>query len=246
MVVLFTLILLFISNQALSHTVCDNITLSKIMPYMPPDYRIISKKPVKGVNLCDILIEVNGKIIPIYANSKIAIVGSLFKNGKSLSDKEVNDYLSCRFKKRFQKYGKSLDSIVACSYYPKGSKKSNFFYLIVDPNSPYANSIKNEIEQIANRLKMGVKLILVNKYKGSESKILSFICNRKGFKDYLSGNYGKPNSCRKGRDYVKRSSELIFGKFNISYTPTFITQSGKKESGINTRLIKHFLKKNGK
>ena len=216
------------------------------MPYMPPDYRVISKKPVKGANLCDILIEVNGKVIPIYANRKIAIVGSLFEDGKSLSDKEVKDYLSSQFKKRFKKYGKNLDSVVACSYFPEGSERNRFFYLIVDPKSPYANSIKTEIERIANKLKIGIKLILVNKYKGSKRKISSFICNGKGFKDYLTGKYGKPNMCKKGLDYVKKSSDLIFGKFNITYTPTFITQSGKKEAGINTRLIRHFLKNNSK
>ncbi len=240
------LIILIFQPYSFAGGVCDNISLSKIMPYMPPDYRIISKKPVKDVNLCDILIEVNGKVIPVYANSKIAIVGSLFKNGKSLSDKEVKDYLSCQFKKRFQRYGKSLSSIVACSYFPKGSEKSKFFYLIVDPDSPYANSIKKEIKKIANKLKMGIKLILVSKYKSSEEKVSSFICNKKGFEDYLTNSYGKRNICKKGLDYIKKSGDLIFGRFNITYTPTFITRTGKKESGINTLLIKQFLKKNRK
>jgi len=237
---------LLMPYHAVGHTVCDNVSLSKIMPYMPPDYRIVSRKPLKNVDLCDILIEINGKLIPVYANSKVAIVGSLFENGTSLTDVEVKSYRACQFKKKFKKYGKNLDSIVACSYFPKDSKKGRFFYLIVDPNSPYANSIKNDIKRISDKLKIGVKLILVNKYKGSESKISSFICNNKGFEDYLANSYGKTNACKKGLDYVKRSGDLIFGKFNITYTPTFITQSGKKESGINTRLIKQFLENNGK
>ena len=246
MVALLLLVFLFIPEYSVAHTVCDNVSLSKIMPYMPPDYRVVSKKPLSSVDLCDILIEVNGKLIPVYANSKVAIVGSLFENGTSLTDKEVNDYLACQFKKKFKLYGKNLDSVVACSYFPKGSKRDRFFYLIVDPNSPYANSIKNDVKRISDKLKMGVKLILVNEYRGSEDKISSFICNNKGFEDYLVNSYGKVNTCKKGLDYVKKSSDLIFGKFNITYTPTFITQSGKKESGINTHLIRRFLENNGK
>ncbi len=246
MLVVLIFALLLIPNQMLAHTVCDNITLSKIMPYMPPDYRIVSKKPLKSVNLCDVLIEVNGKLIPIYANDKIAIVGSLFENGTSLTDIEVKNYRACQFKKKFKQYGKRLDSVVACSYFPKGSKKGQFFYFIVNPNSSYANNIKNDIKKISDKLKMGVKLILVGGYKNSEGKISSFICNNKDFKDYLTNSYGKVNTCKRGLDYVKKSNDLIFGKFNITYTPTFITQSGKKESGINTRLIKQFLENNGK
>ncbi len=229
-----------------AHAVCDNITLSKIMPYMPPDYRIVSKRPLKSVNLCDILVEINGKLIPIYSNSKVAIVGSLFENGISLTDKEVKKYFSYQFKKKFKLYGKSLNSVTVCSYFPKGSKKSRFFYLVVDPNSSSANSIKNDVKRITDNLKMGVKLIFVNEYKGSKGKISSFICNKRGFKDYLTNSYGKVNTCKKGLDYVEKSSDLIFGKFNITYTPTFITQSGEKESGINTGLIKQFLESSGK
>lgn len=214
---------------------------------MPADYRIISKTPLKDVNLCDILIEANGKIIPIYANKEIAIVGSLFKNGKSLSSREINSYLSARFKKLFTKYGKNLSSSVAVSYFPQTAKSNGkFFYLVVDPECPYSNNIKQDIKRICNKLNIGAKLIFISKYKGSNSRIQSFICNKKGFSDYLKGNYGKTDRCKKGIDYIKRTNRLIIDNLNITETPTIILPSGKRYSGINTHLIEQFIKNNTK
>ncbi|WP_025270684.1 thioredoxin fold domain-containing protein [Hippea sp. KM1] len=241
------LLFLFILPLRLNASnVCDNISLSRIMPYMPPDYRIISKKLLRDANLCDMLISVNGKIIPVYANSKIAIIGSLFKDGKSISDKEVNAYLSNQFKKRFDTYGKHLNSLVAADYFPQPSKRNRFFYLVVDPQCPYSNNIKNDIKKICNRLKIGAKLIFISKYKGSEDQISSFVCNKKGFSDYLKDNFGNTNRCKRGSDYIKRSNDLIMDDLRITDTPTIILPSGKKYSGINTHLIEQFIKNNTK
>ncbi len=231
---------LLIGNTAKAKNICDNISLMKIMPYMPADYRIISKKPLKDTNLCDILVQINSQIIPIYANSHIAIVGAAYKNGISLTKKEISSYLKAQFKKNFEKYKNDLKQCVAATYKPKPSTK-RFFYLITNPDDPLCENAKQDIKNIAKKFNVGIKVIFVQP-EGKSKRVENFICSKKTFKDYINSNYGDKSSCKNAINYLKKTNNLIFNNLKINSLPFLIDKQGKSQSGINPELIKKFIK----
>ncbi|WP_155825472.1 hypothetical protein [Hippea alviniae] len=240
-VFLSVMLFAFIGSFSFAGSVCDRVSLSKIMPYMPADYRVIHKKPLKNTNLCDMLIEVNGKLFTVYANEKIAIVGTLFKNGSNISSQEINRYLQSQFSKNFKLYGNKLKELAISTYKPS-KKTRRFVYLVCDPNNRACEFLKRDLIDFAKKSGFGIKLILVGISQDAQNKIERFICNNKSFKDYTESNYGKDISCKRAKRYISESNRLIFEELKINSLPTFITQNGRYQAGSNLNTLKNILK----
>ena len=238
---LLAVMLVFIGSLSSANNICDKISLSKIMPYMPADYRVIHKKPLKNTNLCDMLIEVNGKLFTIYANKDIAIIGTLFKDGANLSRQEIDKYLQGQFSKNFKLYKDKLKELTISTYKPS-KKTDKFVYLVCDPNNMACEFLKKDLIDFAKKSGFGIKLILVGISQDAQNKIERFICNNKNFKDYTESNYGENISCKKAKRYISESNRLIFEDLKINSLPTFITQSGKYQAGSNLNTLKNILK----
>ena len=228
--------------------VCDNIDLTKHVPI--PPYTVVSKKPIQGHNLCEMILKVKNRgmngysYVLVYAAKDFVIAGEMFKNHHQVSREEIDEIKSKEFSKTFKQYKPRLERMVAAVYKPNKAGK-RYLYFITDPLCSYCEVAKKQLKSLADEYHYTVKLVWfpVHGLKSKE-KIASFICNRKTFDDYLNGNYGIETwteVCPEGRKFVE-DSKILVQKLGINGTPTFITDSGDLILGLDTRRIEKLLR----
>lgn len=223
-----------------SADVCDGINLTTHVPI--PPYTVVSKKPVKGHNLCEMILKIKTRgmngytYVPVYAAKDFVIAGEMFKNRHQISQEEINKLKSQEFSKTFKQYQPQLEKLTAAVYQPDKAGK-RYLYFITDPLCSYCNTAKKQIRDLAEKYDFSVKTVFFPVHgKSSRSKISSFICGHKTYNDYLNNNFGNKTACEAGDKYLSRSVELGV-KLGVNGTPTFITDNGDLVPGLDTRKV---------
>ncbi len=225
---------------------CQNVglkTIEKNAPVKGLPIHIVSKKPIK--NLCEVIVELNGQLIPLYISEKgdYIISGEMFSSKRNITQSDLQEVKKEILKKRL----KILDKYVVATYKPK-KWNGKWFYFIADPECPYCSYVKERVKKLADKTHWGIKLVFfpLPFHKNSLTLSKSFICNKKNFQDYLENDFGNmSSSCKEAAKENFVLKELNF----IKATPTFLipemkTYNFKAVVGTNLKALEHYLSRN--
>ena len=197
----------------------DKTVLEKHTPLKGLPYKIVKEEPVKGI--CEVVIEINGELVPLYVTEDFVISGELFANKKPLTQihlKEIQKEILRKRKQTFDKYTVAV-------YRPKNFK-GFYIYFIADPECPYCNYIKKTVKNLADKYGVGIKLVFLPLpfHPHAKKWMESFICSNATFEDYVNDTYPKNRSCKLPERNILK--DLAF----IKATPAFIafTRNGVK------------------
>ncbi len=215
---LFAILSFVNSNAGNIPTVCKGINLKANVPI--PAYKVVSERDVHG--LCEIILNIQGHFVPIYATKDFVIAGEMFSHKKQVTQRQIWEIKSKILKDKFKTSQKDLNSLSVAEFNPKAKK---FVYFIVDPLCPYCEQAKSKLADMAKKHNFGVKLVFYPVHGAPAIRdIKGFICSHKTFKDYLIGDFGT-GSCQKGEEYAQKSINTC-QKLMVNGTPTIITYKG--------------------
>lgn len=213
----------------------DKTILEKHTPLKGLPYRVIKEQPVKGI--CEVVIEINGELVPLYVTKDFVISGELFTDKKSVTQIHLRQLQKEILEKRRQ----TLDKYTVAIYKPKNFKGS-YVYFIADPECPYCNYIKKTVKALADKYGVGIKLVFLPLpfHPHAKEWAESFICSNSTFEEYVNDSYPKNRKCKLlDTDVLK---ELSF----IKATPTLIGFTGrgvKLVIGANKKRLKELFSK---
>lgn len=229
---------------------CSKISIDTISKQIPvSDFKIISTRELHG--LCEIIINISGRVIPLYGGEDFLISGDLFHEKKNITRDKVSELN----KKVFLENKKSLDELVAFEYKPAEIKTDKKIYMFTEPLCPYCHRAGGEIKTMADKYGFVVKILLLS-MKGEEGqrKCIEAACRHYIFEDkfnleqYNQIEWKKEKVeekfiCEKGVELVKKTEELS-EKLNIDGIPVFYTNEGDYVSGADMEALeKFFIKK---
>ncbi len=213
--------------------VCEKVRLSEHAPI--PPYKVESKREVFG--LCEMILNINGQLIPIYATRDFIISGEMFSHRRQVTQRQLELVRKKVIKENIAK----IETLGYVSYKPKSAKKGRYFYFISDPECPFCNRVKEKVKELADRYGYEVRIIFfpLPFHKGAKSKAISFLCENRNFEDYLKGEYGK-KECKKGKEEVEKNLRVL--RPIVRGTPTFIFPSGEVVVGANVKRLEEVMR----
>ena len=217
------------AQQGKVPSVCKNINIRANVPM--PVYKIMSERDVHG--LCEMILNIRGEIVPVYATKDFVIAGEMFSNRTQVTVNQIRKIKSKLLKGRFSKAQKALNSLVVANFNPKAKK---YVYFIVDPLCPYCEAAKSKLESLAKQHHFGIRLVFFPVHGAPAIKdIKGFICSHKTFKDYIKGDFGN-KFCKKGEDYINKSIS-VNRSLMVNGTPTIITYKGDFILGYQPKKV---------
>jgi thiol:disulfide interchange protein DsbC len=211
--------------------VCDEVDLSKHLPFLPEAVKVVEKRDV--FSLCEMVLKDRGGYFTVYGTKDYVIVGNLISMGKSVSNERVMEVQSKAIKEKLS----DLRALAATVY---GSGQKEVFF-VSDPDCPYCNGIKRKVKELAD--KNGYKVYLLwfplPIHPKAKEKAISFVCEKRTYEDYLADAYGK-SVCSEGVSKVEKTLEVFNGLVNA--TPSFIFSDGKIVVGGNPKLLEEEMK----
>lgn len=219
--------------------VCDGIDKDLLTKHIPfPFEKMVETKPLKDLNMCQVIILINGNNAPLYVPSTkdAVIAGDIFRNRTPLS-RNVIDRIEAQ---SFDQYEKELTETVAFTYKPATPIKG-LVYMITDPDCPYCEKAKEPIKRFADENGMEIKVIFypLPFHPDAKDKSVKGICGGMDYNDYLAARYSG-GLCKDGEEKIGRSLEMV-RKLGVTGTPTFIGGNGRRVSGFIPEQLKSLL-----
>jgi len=203
-------------------TICDQMDFSKVVN-MPP-YEVAFKRPLSR-DLCEVILKVKGKYVPVFVGRDFIIGGELFMDNRNVTLERIRGLM----RRDFQAVRKDLDGAVAFAYAPPGSVRS--VYLFTDPKCPFCERAKKVLKDWADRERVRIKVVFLPLHAGSRGMAVRGICSGMTYQDYLAGRYGG-ELCEAGRARVRKEMALA-RRLHVNATPTIITDTGERIVGLN-------------
>lgn len=216
--------------------VCEEVKLADHVPI--PPFKVESKREVFG--LCEMILNINGQLIPVYATKDFVLSGEMFSHRRQITQSQLEIIRQKVIKENLSK----LETLRHVSYKPKGAREGRYFYFISDPDCPFCNRVKDRVKKLADKYGWEVRLVWfpLPFHREAKPKAVSFLCEKRSFEDYLKGEYGK-KECEKGKKEVEKNLRVLRGI--VRGTPTFIFPSGEVVVGANVRRLEEVMKKGG-
>jgi len=217
---------------------CKYATLSNIQKHLPgplpPKSKIIFQRKVNG--LCESIIKIRERNIPVYSNKKYVLIGQMFKNGKNVT----LETLSFIERKNFQKVKDQLDKVVFFTYITPNTRPRHTIYFFTDPLCPFCHRTLKKLKTLAKDTDSKIKIIFCPVHiPQGEIEAEKVICSNMGFDKFINTNFplkGKERTCKKGRE-ILQASLVLAKKLNIGAVPTFILEDGTKITGANIMRV---------
>ena len=213
-------------RQAFGGDVCAYLDFSKVVNL--PAHEVAYKEPVTK-DLCQVILKIDGRYVPVFVGRDFIIGGELFKNHRNVTMEKIKSLM----KRDFKKAEGILKRAVAFSYKPKGTKK--YLYVFTDPQCPYCNAAKKPLKDWADKHRVELRFVWFPVHAGSGELAEKAICSKITFTDYLKGHYGA-NTCKEGKDKIQLGVKVA-KRLNIAGTPTFLTSSGDRVEGLNIPML---------
>lgn len=211
--------------------VCDEVDLSKHLPFLPETVKVVEKREV--YSLCEMVLRDRGGYFTVYGAKDYVIVGNMISMGMSVSNERVMEVQAKAIKEKLSDL-----RALAATVYGRGQKE---VFFVSDPDCPYCNGIKGKVKELAD--KNGYKVYLLwfplPMHPKAREKAISFVCEKRTYEDYLADAYGK-SVCSEGTSKVEEALEVLSGLVNA--TPTFIFSDGRMVVGGNPRLLEEEMK----
>lgn len=224
--------------SAESDGLCNGVTkefLNSKLPFVVEE--IADKQPLKDVNLCQAVVRIRGEQVTVYAtaNKSGVLIGNLYQNKKVVAEKAINTVNE----KAFRKNEKALNNAVAFTYKPAGAKKHIFMF--TDPDCPYCEKVKAEVQQWAFDKKVEVRVVLfpLPMHPAAKEKSIKGICGSMTYDNYVKAEY-PGQSCQAGEDKIAASIDVA-KKLGVDGTPIFIGPKGKRAVGFSRESAEKIL-----
>jgi len=235
---------LFLAQTALAGSnPCTGLDIPAIKKHVPlPPAKIISKRPID--NVCEIILSINGEMVPIYATQDYVIAGEMFKDHRQITVEELNKLKV----KNFSQFKPEIEKNVFAVLKPASGKPKKVVYMFTDPVCPYCHFAESQLINLANKYNAEFKLILFGVHgENSTKKAVEAICRHLTAKEYLKGDWRKEDAekyqCKAGKEQYKNTI-LLAQKLGINGVPTFYTEDGQMIVGANIPKLTAVLSKN--
>jgi len=210
--------------------VCKGINLNEHVPI--PPYRIMSERDVYG--LCELILQINGELVPVYATKNFVIAGDMYSHRKQITERQIWKVKSEILKRKFKKYGVDLDFITVAKFNPQAKR---YVYFITGPLCSYCEKVKKDLVKLAQKYNFGIRLIFYPIHGSvAEDDVRAFVCGHKSFKDYLNDNYFGSTACEDADNYLEFAPKIL-KKFGVRGVPTIITYKGDYIIGYQPKVI---------
>lgn len=213
--------------------------ISKQAP-LPPDFRIVQKQ--EQGPLCEVVLAIDGRLVPVYTGKDFLLAGTLFKEGNVITQKTLDgladvaqeeaqkmiekEALAKEKRKVFFKQSiKALDDLVSFSFKPGQAK--DFLYVITDPNCSYCKQMMPELELVAMEAKLELKVIIYP-VLGPKSVDMAAqaICDGYSYEAYNEIQLSEtPPSCEKADKLIK-ATQSLFQSASLSFVPIVVAGDG--------------------
>lgn len=211
--------------------ICEEVKLSDHAPI--PPYKVESKREIFG--LCEMVININGQLIPLYVSKDFIISGEMFSHKRQITQTQLQKIKAKVVKENLSK----IETLKYVSYKPKNAK--GYFYFISDPDCPYCNSVKEKVKDLADKYGYEIRLIWypLPFHKEAKPKAVAHYCEARSYEDYVKDEYGK-KTCGDGEKAVDKNLRVL-SPF-VRGTPTFIFPSGEVVVGANLQRLEEVMK----
>jgi thiol-disulfide isomerase/thioredoxin len=235
-------LLVLVGSDAVALPACTHVDMGwlSLQAPLPGNAKIVYKKDLGG--LCEIVLSLDGKLVPLYAGEDFLLVGKLFKNKtlitretlaslEEVAEKErikANEIKALEKEKRktfFQKNLSILEDLTLFSFKP--GKADTFLYVVTDPNCSYCKRLMPDLEILAmeNHLEIKVVLFPVLGPKSREMAVQA-ICESYSYQDYghiqlQEGTLG----CRQADRYLEKVMPF-FSRAGLAFVPVVVSGDG--------------------
>jgi thiol:disulfide interchange protein DsbC len=222
---------LFINTGTMSaDDICSSIDGEFIKKHLPvQNFSIVSKKPVKG--MCEIIINFNDQLIPLYAGSDFVLTGNLYKEGTKLTDETINNIKAGNFKKNME----SIKKAVSFSYLPQ-ERRGKSVYMFTDPLCGFCNRAIKSVKGLADKHGAVFNFILITVHgEEGKAKAIEAVCRHFNLDEYSKPDWKKSKEtskyqCTAGKETFHRGNTLS-GLLGINGVPAFYIDDGTFISG---------------
>ncbi len=227
---------------------CSRISEETVRKHIPvSSFNILSAREVNG--MCEIIVTVSGRIVPLYGNEEGLVSGDLFHEKQNTTKERIYEIN----KKSFLDNRKSIDELVAFEYKPAEIKTGKVLYMFTEPLCPYCHKAGGEVKAMADKYGFAVRILLVS-MKGEEGKkkcveaaCRHFIFNDKfNLEEYNQIEWKKARTedqfiCQKGVELINKTEDLS-AKLYIDGIPLFYLDNGDYVSGADMEALEMLVK----
>jgi len=240
--ILVFFMLLVLSFDVSAASVCTHVDmdwLSQQAP-LPGEARIVYKKD-QGA-LCEVVLSLDGNLVPLYAGKEFLLVGKLFRDKKFITGETLNaledlarsERIKANGKKAlekekrkayFKKNLKVLEDLTLFSFKPARADK--FLYLVTDPNCSYCKKLMPDLEILAMENHLEIKVILFP-VLGPKSRDMAVqaICDKYSYEEYGQIQYQPELPGCSRADLLLEKTMPFFSGAGLSFVPVVISGDG--------------------
>lgn len=222
---------------------CSRITDEIISKHLPvSEFSVVSKREVRGV--CEVVINVSNRIIPLYGNEDFLISGDMYNNRANITKEKIYDIN----RSAFLENKTTLDGLAAFEYKPAEIKSERVLYMFTEPLCPYCHKAGSEVKRLSDKYGIKVKVLLVT-MKGEEGrrKCIEAACRHFMLKEQFNFvHYNElgwkkeiPDEkyiCGQGIELIRKTEE-VSNKMNIDGIPLFYLDNGEYVSGADIEAL---------
>lgn len=207
---------------------------------LPKQVSIVSKVPVN--NLCQVVLNINGRYFTTYASDKYVVIGKMYVN-HTLSDSAELARLT---KANFIKVSPEMEKSIAFRYKPEGKIKE-VVYMITDPLCPYCNVATKKMKEFSDNYHAELRVIFSSVHgTAGDQKAIESVCRGLTLPEYTKDDWKTGDSaeyqCQKGKDVIEKS-RAIASQLHIQGVPTFFLQDGTQIVGADIGRLEKAMKK---
>ncbi|MCD4719330.1 MAG: hypothetical protein K8S13_05655 [Desulfobacula sp.] len=225
-----------------TESICSHVDIewaSKHIP-LPRDAKVVLKKEKE--QLCEVILRVEGNLVPVYAGKNFILAGQLFKDGRSITrdsmaaipDKiraeqnqtgEKNNIEKARLEAFFKEKVKTLAEFVFLSFKP--NQTDGFIYVVTDPACPHCKDLLLKLKPAALEARVEIRVITYP-ILGPRSRDMAVhaICNQYSYQDYTRIKMDEPgDSCNLAEVLLKKTVQF-FRSADLTFVPLVIAGDG--------------------
>jgi hypothetical protein len=221
---------------------CDHVDMDWLSRQAPlsEDAKIVYKK-VQG-ELCEVVVALDGNLVPLYAGKDFLLVGKLFKDKKFVTGETMGgledlarderekadgkEALEKEKRKRFfQKNLEVLEDLVLFSFKP--GRADRVLYLVTDPDCSHCKKLMSNLEILAMENHLEIKVV-VFPVLGPESRSMAVqaICENVSHETYGQIQFVPDTpGCRRA-DLLLKKTMSFFSNAGLSFVPVVISGDG--------------------
>lgn len=235
-------VLLGVCPGVSAEPICTHIDMDWLVKQapLPEDARIVHKKDQGGV--CEVVLALEGDLVPVYAGKDFLLVGKLFKNQKFITGETLDSLAEVAREERLkaderealdkekrkaflQKNITVLADLTLFSFKP--GKVERFVYVITDPNCSYCKKLLPELEILAMENHIEIRVILFP-VLGSESRGMATqaICQKLSYEAYGQMKFVPDSPDCSQADLLLEKTMPFFSDAGFSFVPVVISGDG--------------------